>query len=200
MADETWTVRIDGASRGNPGAAAYAVVIERPGQEPVEESDRMGSTTNNIAEYTALVKGLELATRLGGRLLDVVSDSELLVKQMNGEYRVKNEDLKQLYAQAQAGLKKFEQVNIRHVRREQNKRADKLCNEALDGQPRAPIEAAPLAEATSPLDLRERVVSRLQSAAREWARGDAQFPNPAAVWDELWAEVTAGVTRPVKES
>src|SRR5262245_50203131 len=102
-----WTVHIDGASRGNPGAAAYALVIERPGQPDYEESDRLGQTTNNIAEYTALLRALERAAQLGGKRLTVFSDSELLVKQMNGEYRVKNEDLKALHALATERLRPF---------------------------------------------------------------------------------------------
>src|SRR5262249_1178611 len=108
MRGETWTVRIDGASRGNPGAAAYAVVIERPGEPDYEEADRLGQTTNNIAEYTALLRGLERAAELGGRRLEVFSDSELLVKQMNGEYRVKNAELKELHSLATQRLRQFE--------------------------------------------------------------------------------------------
>src|SRR5215510_12938016 len=97
MPTETWTVHLDGASRGNPGAAAYAVVIERPGHEAWEESDRLGRTTNNVAEYTALIRALERCLEFGGKKLTIFSDSELLVKQMNGEYKVKSADLRSLY-------------------------------------------------------------------------------------------------------
>ncbi len=130
------TIHTDGASRGNPGAAAFAYVIARDGESPIEEADCLGQMTNNQAEYTALVRALEHALELGSHHRVIVnSDSELLVKQMNGEYRVKNEDLRELYEQACQLRKRFEgPVTIRHVRREQNKRADQLCNEALDGK------------------------------------------------------------------
>jgi len=130
------TIYTDGASRGNPGAAAFAYVISREGQQPIEEAECLGDATNNQAEYTALVRALERALQLGPhhRLL-VHSDSELMVKQMNGEYRVKNADLRDLYEQACALRQRFEgAVTIRHVRRALNKRADELCNQALDGK------------------------------------------------------------------
>lgn len=130
------TIYTDGASRGNPGAAAFAYVISRDSQTPIEQAGCLGQMTNNQAEYTALVRALERALELGPhhRVL-LHSDSELMVKQMNGEYRVKNEDLRSLYEQACALRRRFEgPVTIRHVRREQNKRADQLCNEALDGK------------------------------------------------------------------
>ena len=179
MADETWTVRIDGASRGNPGAAAYAVVIERPGQPDYEEADCLGETTNNVAEYTALLKALERAEELGGRNLMIFSDSELLVKQMNGEYRVKSDDLKPLYAEATERLKAFHRVTIRHVRRDQNARADALGNAALDGQPLRPNGAS------AALDFREQGLDCLRRAAVSWARGDTRKPTPEEVWEEL---------------
>jgi ribonuclease HI len=178
MRGETWTVRIDGASRGNPGEAAYAVVIERPGQPAYEEADRLGQTTNNIAEYTALLRGLERAAELGGQRLDVFSDSELLVKQMNGEYRVKNADLKELHALATERLKQFERVTIRHVRRSENSRADALCNQALDGRPLPPA-AAP---SPSPC---EQILACLRRAAADWAKGDPTRPDPEKVCEEI---------------
>ncbi len=130
------TIHTDGASRGNPGAAAYAYVIRRDGEPPIEEADCLGQMTNNQAEYTALVRALEHALELGTQHRVLIhSDSELMVKQMNGEYRVKNEELRGLYEQACALRNRFEApVTILHVRREQNKRADQLCNEALDGK------------------------------------------------------------------
>ena len=133
---DTATMHIDGASRGNPGKAAYAVVLARPGMPVVEEADTIGTASNNVAEYTALVEGLSLAAELGVKKLQVYSDSELMVKQMNGEYKVKNEDLRALYEEACQLRKQFEQVIITHVRREQNKRADAIGNDALDGKPR----------------------------------------------------------------
>src|SRR5262245_10478069 len=115
---DTATMHIDGAARGNPGPAAYAVVLQRPGREVVEEAETIGNATNNVAEYTALVEGLQLATELGVKKLAVFSDSELLVKQMRGEYRVKNEDLKPLYDEAKQLAAGFEKFVITHVRRE----------------------------------------------------------------------------------
>ena len=130
------TIHTDGASRGNPGEAAFAYVISRDGQPSLEGAGRLGQMTNNQAEYTALVRALEHALELGPQHRVLIhSDSELMVKQMNGEYRVKNEDLRDLYEQACSLRRRFEgPVTIRHVRREQNKRADQLCNEALDGK------------------------------------------------------------------
>ena len=131
---DTPTMHIDGAARGNPGPAAYAVVIARSGLPPVEEAATLGAATNNVAEYTALVRGLERAADLGLKRLAVFSDSELLVKQMNGEYRVKHPDLLPLYQDAKELVKEFDAVPITHVRRGQNARADALCNQALDGK------------------------------------------------------------------
>jgi ribonuclease HI len=130
------TIHTDGAARGNPGPAAFAYVIERDGEPLIEEADRLGETTNNQAEYTALVEALEHALALGSHYRVVVySDSELMVKQLNGEYRVKNEDLRPLWEEAMRLRKLFPNgVEFRHVRRGQNQRADELCNEALDGK------------------------------------------------------------------
>jgi ribonuclease HI len=151
------TIHTDGASRGNPGPAAFAYVIARDGEEPIEEAGKLGRMTNNQAEYLALVRALEHSLELGDHHRVVVhSDSELLVKQMKGEYRVKNADLRDLYEEASALCGRFkEAVDFRHVRREDNRRADALGNEALDGlreptprasnTPRA-AESGPLAE------------------------------------------------------
>src|SRR4026207_742271 len=96
----TAALPIAGAARGTPAPAAYAIVLARPGAPVVEESQTIGTATNNVAEYTALIEGLKLAAELGVKSLAVFSDSELLVKQMNGEYRVKNADLLELYQEA----------------------------------------------------------------------------------------------------
>src|SRR5215217_5391351 len=145
---DTATMHVDGASRGNPGKAAYAVVLTRPGMPVVEEADTIGTASNNVAEYTALIEGLSLAAELGVKKLQIFSDSELMVKQMNGEYKVKNEDLRALYEEACRLRKQFEQVILTHVRREQNKRADTIGNEALDGKPRKRGE--PFVESPAP--------------------------------------------------
>ncbi|MFO0805582.1 MAG: ribonuclease HI family protein [Gemmataceae bacterium] len=193
------TIHIDGASRGNPGPAAFAFVIARTGLPPVEEAATLGNTTNNVAEYTALVRALEAAADLGLQRVSVFSDSELLVKQMNGEYRVKHPDLLPLYQDARELVKEFESVSISHVRREQNKRADALCNEALDGKlgkpkttPASP--AAPKQPKTQVNDsaVREDAVTILRSAAQAWAdRGLAAVP-PEAIWEQLWSVLEDG--------
>ena len=123
----------DGGARGNPGPAAYAYVLEAE-DDTVLDSDGqpIGVATNNVAEYRALVAGLERAAELGINELEVVSDSELLVKQMRGEYRVKNEALQALNQQAAGLARRFESVVYTAVRREHNELADRLVNEALD--------------------------------------------------------------------
>src|SRR5436305_48950 len=141
----------DGGARGNPGPAAYAFVILREGAPDIEEKGRLGNTTNNIAEYEALVRALERAREVGARRLQVFSDSELLVRQMEGEYQVKNEGLRPLYEEAMALRRQFEAVAINHVRRAQNSRADALCNEALDGKSASSPKPAARKKARAPL-------------------------------------------------
>jgi dinuclear metal center YbgI/SA1388 family protein len=127
------TLWIDGGSRGNPGPSAIGVVLKAEGGYLLEEIGRtIGNGTNNVAEYTALLEGLDLASRHGAREVQVLSDSELLVKQMRGEYKVKNEGLKALFAEAKLRTTTFQRVELRHVPREENTRADALANEALD--------------------------------------------------------------------
>jgi ribonuclease HI len=130
------SIHTDGASRGNPGPAAFAYTIEAPGMDEVAEAATLGTMTNNQAEYTALVRALEHAARLGLPLPVVVhSDSELMVKQVRGEYRVKNEDLRPLFEEARRLIAQIPGgVTLRHVPREQNSRADELCNQVLDGE------------------------------------------------------------------
>jgi ribonuclease HI len=201
---DTATMHIDGAARGNPGPAAYAVVLARPGQPTVEEADTIGTATNNVAEYTALIEGLQLAAELGVRKLAVFSDSELLVKQMNGEYRVKNPDLLDLYREAKRLAAGFDRVTVAHVRREQNARADALGNAALDGKPRRRGEPAPPDSPTparrpaapgapvSDAAVRDEALAVLHSAARAWAdRGLSAVPVEA-VWDQLWSVLEDG--------
>ena len=124
---------IDGGSRGNPGpSAAGFVLTNRRGTQLQARAFFIGRTTNNVAEYTSLIKALEGAGQMGAAKLSVFSDSELLVKQINGEYRVKSEQIRPLYQQAVKQLDQFTQWTIRHVPREKNKKADKLVNQALD--------------------------------------------------------------------
>lgn len=123
----------DGGARGNPGPAAYAFVLEAEDDTVLaSEGEAIGVATNNVAEYRALVAGLERAAELGIDELEVVSDSELLVKQMRGEYRVKNEALRALNRQAAELAARFRRVVYTAVRREHNELADRLVNEALD--------------------------------------------------------------------
>jgi len=180
-----WQIHIDGAARGNPGPAAFAFIIQKQGSPTIEEKGLLGNTTNNLAEYTALVRALEQAAELGGKRLIVHSDSELLVKQMNGEYRVKNPDLRVLHDRAKELIEQFEQVAIRHVRREHNSRADELCNQALDG---ASLGGNNLALIENHLSdaVREKAIAHLRSAAASWAKGDTESPPPEVVWDDLW--------------
>ena len=191
------TIHTDGAARGNPGPAAFAYVIARDGAPPIEECGCLGRLTNNQAEYTALVRALEHALELGPEnSLAIYSDSELLVKQMRGEYRVKDGDLRELYEEAKDLLGQFRgRVSIQHVRREQNSRADALCNEALDGKrggapaagtraaPKPAKKAAPVAEAA----VREEAIACLRAAADAWARGGAGAVTPELVWEQLWS-------------
>ena len=131
-------LRVDGGSRGNPGPSAIGVVLEDiDGRVLDTVSQTIGVATNNVAEYRALLVGLELAKGYGAREVEVLSDSELLVRQMSGRYRVKNEGLKPLHEEAKARVEAFDRVSIEHVAREENARADELVNQALDNAPPA---------------------------------------------------------------
>jgi probable phosphoglycerate mutase len=123
----------DGGARGNPGPAAYAYVLEAEDGTVLDaRGEAIGVATNNVAEYRALLAGLERAAEIGIDEVEVVSDSELLVKQMLGEYRVKNEALQALNSQAGRLVARFRHVDFTAVRREHNELADRLVNEALD--------------------------------------------------------------------
>jgi ribonuclease HI len=123
----------DGGARGNPGPAAYAYVLEaEDGTVLAAHGEAIGRATNNVAEYRALVEGLRKALELAVDEVDVVSDSELVVKQMRGEYRVKNEALQQLSIEAGRLARRLRKVTYTAVRREHNELADRLVNEALD--------------------------------------------------------------------
>ena len=123
----------DGGSRGNPGPAAYAFVLEADDGTVLDaRGEAIGVATNNVAEYSALVAGLERAAEAGVTELEVVSDSELLVKQMRGEYKVKNRALQELFLDATRLARRIHSVTYTAVRREHNELADSLVNEALD--------------------------------------------------------------------
>ena len=127
-----FTLNIDGAARGNPGPAGAGVVIRAGGKIFEEFGEYLGETTNNQAEYRALVLALRQARQWGVREVEVLSDSELLVKQMIGEYRVKNPELKILYQEAVDLKRGFERFSIRHVPRAENAAADRMANRAID--------------------------------------------------------------------
>jgi ribonuclease HI len=184
----------DGASRGNPGPAAYAYTISRDGNDDIEEADTLGRMTNNQAEYIALVRALEHALELGeGHRVVVHSDSELMVNQVQGVYKVKNPELKALCEEARALGNRFKGgVRLVHVPRADNARADALCNEALDGKRLAMPRASTFAAAkpapalkTAPVPrLREDALACLRRAAEAWAGGVLE-PTPERVWGQL---------------
>ena len=126
-------VHVDGGARGNPGPAAAASVISTSDGEVLEEQAQLlGTATNNVAEYRALLLGLERARALGAHDVEVIGDSELIAKQLQGSYKVKNDALRALHARASAALREFDRWSVRTVPRERNARADALVNAALD--------------------------------------------------------------------
>ena len=126
------TANIDGGSRGNPGPAGYGARIEREDGSVIELKQALGVATNNVAEYSGLIAALQWAVDHGIETLHIKSDSELLIKQMRGEYRVKNAGLQPLYQKACGLTRQIGRVKLEHVRREFNKDADRLANEAMD--------------------------------------------------------------------
>jgi ribonuclease HI len=128
------TVNVDGGARGNPGPAAIGVVVRDADGEVLEElGETIGRATNNVAEYRALLRGIELAAAHGATELELIGDSELVVRQIEGRYKVKDATMRELHAEAKRELAGFERWSIRHVRREANTDADRLVNAALDG-------------------------------------------------------------------
>lgn len=149
--DETITLEFDGGARGNPGPAGIGVVLRAAdGTTLVTRGRFIGRATNNVAEYRALIVALEEAKKLGAKKIHIRGDSELIVKQMRGEYRVKNADLRELYDEAKFLLHQFDEAKIEHNIRDKNRLADKLANLAMDRraditeveQP-APLDAPP---------------------------------------------------------
>jgi ribonuclease HI len=129
-------VHVDGGARGNPGPAAAAAVVSTPDGDVLDEAHQtLGVATNNVAEYRGLLLGLERARALGATEVEVVNDSELVAKQVNGQYKVKHPDMKPLHAQARAALEGFDRWTVRSVPRAQNAAADALVNAALDAAP-----------------------------------------------------------------
>jgi ribonuclease HI len=183
------TIHTDGAARGNPGPAAWSYIIERAGHPDIEVKEAIGTATNNFAEYSALVRALEHARKLEARQVNILSDSDLLVQQMNGNYKVRNEGLLPLYHKARELCKHFDSVTFRHIRREQNKRADRLCNEALDGEAGAGHASSRGKKSraarvdTSRVD--QEAIECLRLMASAWAHGNPNEPKPEDVWDQL---------------
>jgi ribonuclease HI len=127
------TVNVDGGARGNPGPAAIGIVVRNDDGAVVEAvGETIGRQTNNVAEYRALLRGLELASAHGATEVEMIGDSELVVRQVEGRYKVKNADLKPLHQKAKEMLGEFDNWEIRHVKRAQNSDADALVNQALD--------------------------------------------------------------------
>ena len=128
-------VHVDGGARGNPGPAAIGAVVSTPAGEVLDESSaRIGHATNNVAEYRGLLLGLERARALGATDVEVLNDSELVARQVNGQYKVKHADMKPLHSRVRDALGAFQSWSVSSVPRERNRRADALVNEALDAQ------------------------------------------------------------------
>lgn len=200
MSDSIASIHTDGAARGNPGPAACAYVIEQPGQRPVEHAERIGEATNNVAEYSALLLALERASELGLRRIAIYSDSELMVKQLNGEYAVKNADLKSLYDEAKSLARRFDAITFSHVRRTENSRADKLCNRVLDEKP--PVDSPQKGKSGKPKsarkpDVDENAIACIRAALIAWSH-KATVPTAEQLWDQLWSVLEEGGVIKVK--
>ena len=182
------TAYTDGGARGNPGPAGFGVhILDADGNTLAELVGQLGRTTNNVAEYSGLIAALEWALAHGQRRMRVRMDSELVIKQMRGEYKVKHAGLQPLHAEARRLASKLEQVTFEHVRREQNRVADALSNQAMDlaeGKPPAKTPPEPVAVAEAPLAAREIKITRPARAAHggRAARTDAGV-QPAPRFD-----------------
>jgi ribonuclease HI len=209
------TIYTDGAARGNPGPAASAYVLERTGQPALEHAEKIGTATNNVAEYTALILALERAAELGLRRVEVRSDSELMVRQFNGDYSVKNADLKALYDEARTLAGRLQTVRLVHVRREENRRADLLCNAVLNGKldsetlepaknpsaaapsPGGPSSGRPTRQKTKSVqkaDVRDQAIACIRAALA--AAPGPSAPTAEQVWEQVWSVLDeAGVLK-----
>jgi ribonuclease HI len=156
-----YQVNIDGGSRGNPGPAAYAVVIRDANGEIVARLKKyIGKNTNNVAEYFGLIAALDYAQTHGIRALLIESDSELLVKQMRAQYKVKSPELRPLFERAKKMAQMFESFRIDHIYREQNREADALVNQALDETSGTPMASSRSTLKPSPRDATMRILAR----------------------------------------
>ena len=173
---------MDGGARGNPGpAAAAAVVADERGQVLDEAAVLLGTTTNNVAEYRGLLLGLERARALGADVVEVVNDSELVAKQVNGLYKVRSADMRPLYEQARAALGGFARWTLRSVPRAENAAADALVNRALDGEPPPGAARPPEGEGDDPLRVTAQTAEGLWHAliVREHAAARAALREGA---------------------
>ncbi|HEV3419645.1 MAG TPA: reverse transcriptase-like protein [Candidatus Acidoferrum sp.] len=163
-----YQANVDGGSRGNPGPAAYGVVVRDPRGEIVARLKKyIGKNTNNVAEYFGLIAALDYAQNHGIRALRVESDSELMVKQMRGQYKVKSEELKPLFERAKKMSQTFEAFRINHVYREQNKEADALVNQALDETSGSGASSGAKTEKAAAKDSTMRLVARYKDGVLE---------------------------------
>jgi tryptophan 2,3-dioxygenase/ribonuclease HI len=183
-------VHVDGGARGNPGPAAAAAVVSAPDGQVLDESAvTLGHATNNVAEYRGLLLGLERAAALGATEVEVVNDSELVAKQVNGDYKVKHADLKPLHARARDALDGFARWSIRSVPRAQNAAADALVNQALDGGEVAPGAPVPETVAAGGTDYATYLLIddllRLQRPITEGAHDELLFIVVHQAY-ELW--------------
>lgn len=186
MSIEKVTVYTDGASRGNPGPAAAAFVVMVEGQVIAESGTTIGNATNNVAEYSALIRALEFVRDLGAKAVHVHSDSELMVKQLRGEYRVKHPDLIPFYEDATELAGGFASVEYTHVRRGENAEADRLCNEALDGHQTVATNWSPKAtNSTCTKPSSDPVIDYLSEVRAAWADATRVEPTPADVWRHI---------------
>ncbi|MBX7104777.1 MAG: ribonuclease HI family protein [Gemmataceae bacterium] len=188
------TVYTDGASRGNPGPAAAAFVVLVDDVQVLEFSEPIGKTTNNVAEYTAMIRALECCRKLQSRRVHLHSDSELMVKQMRGEYKVRHPDILPLYEEARDLVSQFDHVSFTHVPRAENAEADRLGNEALDGRPvplpsldgRHVVERTPAPPADERPDADYLAI--LGRARDAWARG-SDVPEVDDVWKQILSKL-----------
>lgn len=185
------TVYTDGASRGNPGPAAIAFTVRGNGVAPVDFCEAIGTATNNVAEYTAMIRALDEVAKRGARRVVLHSDSELMVRQMKGEYRVKHPDILPLYEDARALANSFESIRFVHVPRSLNAEADRLCNMALDGSPRKPKAAAAPKFHADDVAAPPGVIALLEWARDTWASANAGKLSPTDVWQQLRALLDA---------
>jgi probable phosphoglycerate mutase len=169
---------IDGGSRGNPGPAAYGVAIETPQGQPVTAFAKfIGETTNNFAEYQGLLAALEYALGHGYPRLRVLTDSELMARQISGRYKIRSPDLKPLHDMAQAMIARLESFSIRHVYREQNREADRLANQAMDNAERGKGSMSPIFPSSSEEGSAKRGVVKGAATAPEGPTPRAKVPQ-----------------------